>query len=88
MLTKSFEITCPVGLHARPASILVSVAQGFKSSILIKYQDKEVPANSLIGVMTLGAETGQSVEVTISGEDEEKAMERLEAFFEKELKDL
>lgn len=88
MLTKSFVITCPVGMHARPASVLVSVAQGFKSKISIKFQDKDVPANSLIGVMTLGAETGESVELTVSGEDEEAAMNRMEEFFEKELQDL
>ena len=88
MLTKSFAITCPVGMHARPASVLVSIATGFKSQISIKYQDKNVPANSLIGVMTLGAETGEKVEVTVSGEDEEAAMKRMEDFFEKELQDL
>lgn len=88
MLTKSFIITCPVGLHARPASILVSVAQKFKSKISIKYKEKNVPADSLIGVMTLGAETGESIEIAISGEDQEEAMKRLEEFFEKELPNL
>jgi Phosphotransferase System HPr (HPr) Family len=88
MLTKSFVITCPIGLHARPASILVTEAHGFKSNITIKYQDKEVPANSLIAVMTLGALTGESVELAISGEDQEEAMARMEQFFENELQDL
>lgn len=88
MLTKSFVITCPVGLHARPASILVSIAEKFKSDITIKYQEKVVPAKSLIGVMTLGAETGESLDISIAGDDQDSAMQRLEHFFEKELKDL
>lgn len=88
MLTKSFVITCQVGLHARPASVLVSIAEKFKSDIAIKYKDKEIPAKSLIGVMTLGAETGESIEISISGEDQDKAMAHMEQFFEKELQDL
>ncbi len=88
MLTNNFVITCAVGLHARPASVLVSIAEAFKSDIIIRFKEKEVPAKSLIGVMTLGAETGESVEITITGEDQEKAMERIMLFFEKELQEL
>ena len=42
MLTKTFVLQCPVGLHARPASILISEAEKFKSDITIKYNSKEV----------------------------------------------
>lgn len=85
MLTKQFVIKSPVGLHARPASILVSEAEKFKSEIILRHKSKEISVKSIIGVMTLGVETGDTLEVSISGEDEEKAMERLEKFFEEEL---
>lgn len=88
MLTKTFIVTCPIGLHARPSSTLVGIAEEYKSAIRIKYKEKDVPLNSIIGVMILGAETGDSVEITVEGEDQEVAMKRLEDFFEKELQDL
>ncbi len=88
MLTKTFAITSAIGLHARPAAILVSLAGGYQSSITMKYQDKTVPLSSLIAVMTLGVEAGKNVEISISGADQAQAMERMEQFFEKELKDL
>ena len=88
MLTKTFTVTSPVGLHARPAAILVSLAGGYKSNITMKYNEKTVPLKSLIAVMTLGVETGKDVEVSVSGDDQTEAMQRLEVFFEQELQDL
>lgn len=88
MLTKTFTITSPVGLHARPAAMLVSLVGTFKSSFTMKYQDKTVPLNSLISVMTLGVESGNSVEIKVSGADQAEAMARLERFFEEELQGL
>lgn len=88
MLTKTFALQCPVGLHARPASILISEAEKFKSDISIKYNSKEVSLKSIIGVMTLGIKTNESFELIVQGEDEEQAMARLETFFNEEIKDL
>lgn len=88
MLTKTFVIQCAIGLHARPVSILVELAGKFKSSITMKHNNKVVPLNSIIGVMALGVESGESVEVTISGEDQKEAMRRMEEFFEIEVKDM
>ncbi|MGI6123349.1 MAG: HPr family phosphocarrier protein [Acetivibrionales bacterium] len=88
MLTKTFILQCPIGLHARPASILISEAEKFKSEISIKYKAKEVSLKSIIGVMTLGIKTDDSFEVIISGEDEDLAMNRMEKFFDEEIKHL
>lgn len=88
MLTKTFVLRCPVGLHARPASILISEAEKFKSDISIKYKTKEVSLKSIIGVMTLGIKTDDSFEVIVSGNDEELAMNRMEKFFDEEIKHL
>lgn len=88
MLTKTFVINCAIGLHARPASVLVDKAGAFNSSITMKYKEISVPLNSIIGVMALGVESGQSVEVSIAGADQEEAMAAMEFFFEKEILDL
>ena len=61
------------GLHARPARVFVDLAKQYKSTIRIKYGEKQVNAKSLISVLTLGVATGQSIQVDVSGEDEESA---------------
>lgn len=88
MLTKTFTVTSSIGLHARPAAILVSLAQTFKSDITLKCKEKAVSLKSLISVLAMGIESGNSVEIAISGEDQEGAMARLEMFFTKELAEM
>ena len=77
----SFVVSDPVGLHARPATILVNQASKFTSNIKLVYNDKEVNLKSIMGVMSLGAKKGDTVEVSIDGEDEATAKTTLEAFF-------
>ncbi len=88
MLIKEFTITSPMGLHARPASVLVAEAGKFKSDITLKYQDRQITAKSIIGVLALGIQSGQAITVMIEGEDKGAAMARLEKFFKEELENL
>lgn len=67
------------GLHARPAKVFVTVAKQFQSKILIGNGTKLVNAKSLISVLTLGVERGQSIQVEIEGEDEAEAVKAIEA---------
>ena len=61
----SFVVSDPVGLHARPATILVNQASKFTSNIKLVYNDKEVNLKSIMGVMSLGVPT------KAEGDDEE-----------------
>lgn len=88
MLTKTFTLNCKIGLHARPASVLISEAEKFKSDISIRFNNREVSLKSIIGVMTLGVKNGDTFELIISGEDEEAAMHRLEKFLNEEIQNL
>ena len=62
----SFVVSDPVGLHARPATILVNQASKFSSNINLIYNGKSVNLKSIMGVMSLGV--GQGADVTISAE--------------------
>lgn len=77
MVKKSVKIKNKLGLHARPASILVKKASEFESKITIEKDGVEVNAKSIMGVMMLAAEKGSEVILTAEGEDEKRAIEEL-----------
>ncbi len=69
------------GLHARPASELVKIANKFKSNIEIKVGEKTANAKSILAIMSLGIKTNTNIEVECEGEDEEIALKEIvEAF--------
>ena len=78
MLTKTFTIKNKVGLHARPASVLVQTVNKFKSDIKIEKDGRIVSAKSILGVLSLGAEKGSTIVVTVDGVDEEEALKTIE----------
>jgi len=78
MLRKEFTIKNKVGLHARPASVLVQTANKFKSDIKIEKDGRIVSAKSILGVLSLGAEKGSTIVVTVDGVDEEEALKTIE----------
>ena len=67
----SFVVSDPVGLHARPATILVNQASKFTSNTKLVYNDKEVNLKSIMGVMSLGVPTKATVTIVAEGDDEE-----------------
>jgi phosphocarrier protein len=71
----------PLGLHARPAGVLVKKAKEYKSIITIIKGDKEAQANKLLAVMALAVKTGEEVTVKVEGADEDKVCAEVEQFF-------
>ncbi len=77
-IIRRVTVTNPEGLHARPAGRLVKLLSGVRSSVTIKYKDKEINAKSVLSVMALGIDPGEEVEVIIEGEDAEQAWKIVE----------
>ena len=80
MITRKITIGIPAGLEARPVAMLVQVASQYDSTIYIEDGSRKVNAKSIMGMMALGMGAGESVQVTVNGEDEEKAMEAIEKY--------
>jgi Phosphotransferase System HPr (HPr) Family len=77
---KKFEylITEPVGIHARPAGMLVKAASAFKSTITIEKDGRKVDVKKLMALMELAVKCGETAIFTIEGEDEDIAATELE----------
>lgn len=84
---KNFEytITDEVGIHARPAGLLVKAAGQFAADIKIECNGKSADAKRLMALMALGVKKGDTVKVSVEGESEEEAAASLEKFFQENL---
>ncbi len=80
-----FTINDPVGIHARPAGLLVKKAAEFQSKITISGNGKSADAKKLIKLMSLGIKQGMEISCQIEGEDEETACEAMLNFFKENL---
>ena len=85
---KSFDyvITDPVGIHARPAGILVKEVKNYKdSTITLTKGEKSVNLLKLMALMQMGIKLGDKVTVTVEGGDEEAVCAKIEEFFKANL---
>ena len=84
---KSFTYTVQdeLGIHARPAGMLVKEAKKYQSKITITKEGKTAEASKLMAVMSLGVKCGQTVQIAVEGADEEAAAAGIQAFFEANL---
>ena len=84
---KTFEYTIKdeLGIHARPAGLLVKEAKKFESECTITKDGKTKKLTQLMMLMSLGVKQGETVTVTAEGADEDTAIEGLKAFFEAHL---
>ncbi len=82
LVERKIEVINKLGLHARPAAMLVQKASKFKSEIKLQKEDVEANAKSILSVMMLAAEVGSFLIIKAEGEDEEQAVEAIANLFE------
>ena len=80
ILKKKIKIKNPQGLHARPASAFVKIANRFESEVTVRKGDDAVNGKSIMGLMTLAANEGSVIELEVSGNDAQAALAALEEF--------
>ncbi len=80
MTKKEMQIQLAGGLEARPVAMLVQVASQYDSTIYIEAEGKRVNAKSIMGMMSLGMDSGENVTVSADGEDEAAAIVGIEKF--------
>lgn len=82
MKSFNYVIKDEVGIHARPAGLLVKEAKNYSSVITIVKGDKSAVATKLMAVMSLGVKCGEEITVQVEGDDEDTACEGIKAFIE------
>lgn len=85
MTNFKYVITDEVGIHARPAGLLVKEAKKYASKIVIVKGEKKAEATKLMAIMSLGVKCGDEIEVQVTGDDEETAVTGIKKFFEDNL---
>lgn len=82
MLKQKVTVKNQTGLHLRPAGILCRTAMLYKSHISLKHGDTTANAKSVLSVLGAGVKTGDELEITCEGMDEQEAMEAMVRLFE------
>ncbi|MFI3201121.1 MAG: HPr family phosphocarrier protein [Eubacteriales bacterium] len=80
MIQKSINVQLANGLEARSVAMLVQVASQYESQVYIQVEEKKVNAKSIMGMMTLALNSGETLEVEADGQDEEVVVQAIEDY--------
>ena len=80
-LTKELLVQNKMGIHARPAAMIVRVTNKFKSEVYVEKDEEQVNGKSIMGLMMLAAAKGSTVKFVATGIDAEQMLADLEALF-------
>ena len=84
MQNESVTVQINSGLETRPIAMMVQIASRFQSNIQLTSGAKRVNAKSIMGMMSLGLDSGEQVEITADGPDEAEALQSLKAYLTKD----
>ena len=78
---KELHVQNKMGIHARPAAMIVRVTNKFKSEVLVGKDDEQVNGKSIMGLMMLAAAKGTMVKFIATGDDATSVLTELEQLF-------
>lgn len=82
MVSRELVVCNRAGIHARPAAMIVKVANKFKSDLFMNKEDMKINGKSIMGVITLGAGYKSKILISCEGEDEQDMADAIEKLFE------
>jgi phosphocarrier protein HPr len=80
-LTKELVVQNKMGIHARPAAMVVRITNKFKAEVFVEKDEEQVNGKSIMGLMMLAAGKGSKVRFVASGADAEAMLAEIEALF-------
>lgn len=80
-ITKELVVQNKMGIHARPAAMIVRITNKFKSEVFVEKDEEQVNGKSIMGLMMLAAGKGSKVKFIATGEDAPSMLAEIEALF-------
>ena len=80
-LVKELVVQNKMGIHARPAAMVVRITNKFKSEVFVEKEEEQVNGKSIMGLMMLAAAKGSKVKFIATGEDAAAMLTEIEALF-------
>jgi phosphocarrier protein len=80
-LTKSLTVKNDMGIHARPAAMIVRIANRYRADLYVEKDDEVVDGKSIMGLMMLAAGNGSVLKFTAEGEGAEQVLADMETLF-------
>ena len=82
-LVKELVVQNKMGIHARPAAMIVRITNKFKAEVFVEKDEEQVNGKSIMGLMMLAAAKGTKVKFIATGEDAPAMLAEIEALFAK-----
>jgi phosphocarrier protein len=84
-MERSIQLTVKnkMGVHARPAAMIVRIANRFPAELVVEKDDEQVNGKSIMGLMMLAAGQGTVLRFTASGDGSEEVLLELDKLFER-----
>lgn len=81
-LSTKVQVKNKLGLHTRPATIIVKLLQNCKSEVFFKHKQDSINAKSILSILILAAKKNSKITITVDGDDAEEVMSKLIEVFE------
>jgi phosphocarrier protein len=83
MVSATATVQNEYGIHVRPSAVIAKEARDYPGQILVSVPaGAQADARNLLGLIGLGLTKGQTLTITVSGDDEEKTVARFVELFE------
>ena len=80
-LVRELVVQNKMGIHARPAAMIVRITNKFKADVMVEKDDEQVNGKSIMGLMMLAAGKGSKVKFLATGADAAAMLNELDALF-------
>ncbi|MBN9377196.1 MAG: phosphocarrier protein HPr [Chlamydiales bacterium 38-26] len=86
-LSSKVQVKNKLGLHTRPATVIVKLLQNSKSEVIFKHKKDEINAKSILSILMLAAKKNAKITIEVSGEDAQETLNKLIYAFENQFED-
>lgn len=82
-LVKELLVQNKMGIHARPAAMIVRVTNRFKAEVFVEKDEEQVNGKSIMGLMMLAAGCGSKIRVSATGDRSDEALSEIQALVDR-----